>query len=53
MLKFHFLINSEFKLETIALFDIGTNLNCIQEGLVLTKYYEKTIEAFEQQVYQN
>ena len=29
----------------VALFDIGANLNCIQEGLVLTKYFEKTKEG--------
>lgn len=29
------LINNEFKLETIALFDTGDDLNYIQEGLSL------------------
>ena len=45
ILKFRFLINNEFKLETIAPADIGANLNCIQEGLVPTKYNEETIES--------
>ena len=26
----------------IALIDLGANMNCIQEGLIHTQYYEKT-----------
>lgn len=34
----------EFLLETIALIDSEADLNCIQEGLIPTKYFEKTKE---------
>lgn len=34
-------IDNDFKLETIALIDLGANLNYIQEGLIPTKYFEK------------
>jgi len=41
----HFkLQTSNFKLQTIALLDRGTDLNCIKEGLIPFKYFEKTIE---------
>ena len=33
-----------FELELIALIDTGADLNCIQEGLLPTKYYEKCHE---------
>ena len=29
---------------TIALIDSGADVNCIQEGLIPTQYYEKTLE---------
>ena len=32
-------------IKIVALFDIGADLNCIQEGLVPTKYFEKTKEG--------
>ncbi|GAV89606.1 hypothetical protein CFOL_v3_33020, partial [Cephalotus follicularis] len=35
-------IQDSFKLQTIALIDSGAQMNCIQEGLILTKYFEKT-----------
>ncbi|GAV81767.1 LOW QUALITY PROTEIN: hypothetical protein CFOL_v3_25220, partial [Cephalotus follicularis] len=35
-------IQDSFKLQTIALMDSGAQMNCIQEGLVPTKYFEKT-----------
>ncbi|GAV83855.1 hypothetical protein CFOL_v3_27300, partial [Cephalotus follicularis] len=35
-------IQDSFKLQTIALIDSGAQMNCIQEGLVPTKYFEKT-----------
>ncbi|GAV76040.1 hypothetical protein CFOL_v3_19515, partial [Cephalotus follicularis] len=35
-------IQDSFKLQIIALIDSGTQINCIQEGLVPTKYFEKT-----------
>ena len=37
-------INKELEIETIALIDSGADLNCIQEGLIPTKYYKKTSE---------
>ncbi|GAV63111.1 LOW QUALITY PROTEIN: hypothetical protein CFOL_v3_06632, partial [Cephalotus follicularis] len=36
------IIQDSFKLQTIAQIDSGTQMNCIQEGLFLTKYFEKT-----------
>ncbi|GAV80918.1 hypothetical protein CFOL_v3_24377 [Cephalotus follicularis] len=35
-------IQDSFKLQTIALIDSGAQMNCIQEGLIPTKYFEKT-----------
>ncbi|GAV92896.1 hypothetical protein CFOL_v3_36274, partial [Cephalotus follicularis] len=35
-------IQNSFKLQTIALIDSGSQMNCIQEGLIPTKYFEKT-----------
>ncbi|XP_061364817.1 uncharacterized protein LOC133308224, partial [Gastrolobium bilobum] len=35
---------SNFDLEIEALFDTGADSNCIQEGLIPTKYFEKTSE---------
>ncbi|GAV91400.1 hypothetical protein CFOL_v3_34795, partial [Cephalotus follicularis] len=35
-------IQNSFKLQTTALIDLGAQMNCIQEGLILTKYFEKT-----------
>ena len=37
-------INDEYHLNSIALIDTGADQNCIQEGLIPTKYYEKTSE---------
>jgi len=33
---------------TIALLDSGADMNCIQEGIIPTKYYEKTTEKLHQ-----
>ena len=38
------IIIHEFVLETVALFDTGADSNCILEGLIPTKYFEKTSE---------
>ncbi|XLT51694.1 hypothetical protein HN873_044298, partial [Arachis hypogaea] len=38
------IVVKDFVLETIALFDTGADSNCIKEGLVPTKYFEKTTE---------
>ncbi|GAV85994.1 hypothetical protein CFOL_v3_29428, partial [Cephalotus follicularis] len=35
-------IQDSFKLQTIALIDSDAQMNCIQEGLIPTKYFEKT-----------
>ena len=37
-------INDEYHLNSIALIDSGADQNCMQEGLIPTKYYEKTSE---------
>jgi hypothetical protein len=37
-------IDREYVFETVALLDTGADSNCIQEGLIPTKYYEKTTE---------
>ncbi|GAV92228.1 LOW QUALITY PROTEIN: hypothetical protein CFOL_v3_35609, partial [Cephalotus follicularis] len=34
-------IQDSFKLQTIALIDSGAQMNCIQEGLIPTKFFEK------------
>ncbi|CAL9025623.1 unnamed protein product, partial [Prunus brigantina] len=34
-----------FEFNTVALFDSGADLNCIQEGLIPTKYYRKSKES--------
>ncbi|GAV90788.1 RVP domain-containing protein, partial [Cephalotus follicularis] len=36
------IIQDSFKLQTTALIDSGAQMNCIQEGLIPTKYFEKT-----------
>ncbi|KAH1192767.1 hypothetical protein GmHk_19G053922 [Glycine max] len=38
------IIINDFVLETMALFDTGTDSNCILEGLIPTKFFEKTSE---------
>jgi hypothetical protein len=35
----------DFELSVVVLIDTGADLNCIQEGLVPTKYYSKTKET--------
>jgi hypothetical protein len=35
-------IDKEYVFETVALLDTGADSNCIQEGLIPAKYYEKT-----------
>ena len=41
-------INKEFSLTKIALIDSGANMNCIREGLIPLKYYEKSSERLTQ-----
>ena len=35
-------VKNEFKVSVIALVDSGADMNCIQEGIISTKYYQKT-----------
>nr|KJB66780.1 hypothetical protein B456_010G157900 [Gossypium raimondii] len=42
LVKINIVINNELQLETIALFDTGADQNCIREGIIPTKYYNKT-----------
>ena len=39
------LIIDDFQVEVIVLVDTGADLNCIQEGLIPTKYFEKSNET--------
>ena len=41
-------INKEFSLTEIALIDLGADMNCIREGLIPLKYYEKSSERLTQ-----
>jgi hypothetical protein len=42
------IINAEFQITTVALLDSGADMNCIQEGIIPTKYYKKTTEKLHQ-----
>ena len=42
------MINKEFSLTEIVLIDLGVDMNCIQEGLIPLKYYEKSSERLTQ-----
>ena len=46
--KITLVINKEFSLAEIALINSGANMNCIQEGLIPLKYYEKSSERLTQ-----
>ncbi|GAV93075.1 Peptidase_A3 domain-containing protein, partial [Cephalotus follicularis] len=46
-------IQDSFKLQTIALIDSGAQMNCIQEGLIPTKYFEKTKQKLSTANYEN
>ena len=39
--KVKIVINKEYVFERVALLDTGADSNCIQEGLIPTKYYKK------------
>jgi hypothetical protein len=43
-----FIINVEFQLTTITLLDSWADMNCIQEEIILTKYFEKTTKKLHQ-----
>ena len=38
------IINNDFRINTIAMIDSGADQNCIREGAIPSKYYEKTLE---------
>ena len=42
--KVRIVINKEFEFEVIALIDSGADLNCIQEGIIPSKYFKQTRE---------
>jgi hypothetical protein len=46
--KVKIVIDKEYVFEIVALLDTGADSNCIQEGLIPTKYYKKTIEKLSQ-----
>jgi hypothetical protein len=41
-------VNKEYYFTIVALLDSGADSNCIQEGLIPAKYYEKTTEGLSQ-----
>lgn len=43
-IKFTIMANGEYMFLTITLIDSGLDSNCIDEGLVLLRYFSKTIE---------
>ena len=42
--KVRIVISKDFEFEVIALIDLGADLNCIQEGIIPSKYFKKTRE---------
>ena len=42
--KVRIIINKDFEFEVIALIDSKADLNCIQEGIIPSKYFRKTRE---------
>jgi hypothetical protein len=40
--KVNIIVSQDYSLEIIALIDSGSNLNCIQEVLIPSKYFEKS-----------
>ena len=42
--KVRIVINKDFEFEVISLINSGDDLNCIQEGIIPTKYFKKTKE---------
>jgi hypothetical protein len=40
--KMHIVVDQDFDFDVIALIDSGADLNCIQEGLIPRKYFEKS-----------
>ena len=42
--KVRIVISKDFEFEVVALTDSGADLNCIQEGIIPSKYFQKTKE---------
>jgi hypothetical protein len=42
--KVHIVVAQDYAFDVIALIVTGANLNCIQEGLIPSKYFEKSME---------
>ena len=42
--KVRIIINKDFEIEVVALIDSRADLNCIQEGIIPSKYFRKTKE---------
>jgi hypothetical protein len=42
--KVHIVVTQDYAFDVITLIDSGTDLNCIQEGLIHSKYFEKSTE---------
>ena len=42
--KVKIVISKDFQFEVVAFIDSGTDLNCIQEGIIPSKYFQKTKE---------
>ena len=42
--QFRIVISKDFEFEVIALIDSGADLNCIQEGIIPSKYFKKSRE---------
>jgi hypothetical protein len=40
--KVYIVVAKEYAFDVIALIDSGADLNCIQEGLIPSKYFEKS-----------
>jgi hypothetical protein len=43
--KVHIIVAKDYSFDAIALVDTGADLNCIQEGLVPSRYFEKSMET--------
>jgi hypothetical protein len=43
--KVHIVVAKDYSFDAIALVDTGADLNCIQEGLVPSRYFEKSMET--------
>ena len=48
--KFKIVISKDFEFEVVALVDSGTDLDCIQEGIIPSKYFQHTMNDCPQQM---